>query len=93
VKSLVVAGDNFGRGAARDWATKGPYLLGVRAVLATSFNPTFRANLVKVGILPIKIDRNFYTEIKGKEAFDIELVSTSLFSLNCSSLVPICVTR
>ncbi len=79
MKSLVVAGDNFGRGAARDWATKGPYLLGVRAVLATSFNPTFRANLVKIGILPLKIDKSFYTEIKGKEAFDIELVSYCSF--------------
>jgi aconitate hydratase len=73
VKSIVVAGDNFGRGAARDWATKGPYLLGVRAVLATSFNPTFRANLVKIGILPLKIEKSFYAEIKGQEEFDIEL--------------------
>lgn len=73
VNTLVVAGDNFGRGAARDWATKGPYLLGVRVVLATSFYPTFRANLVKIGILPLKIDRSFYTEVKGCETFEIKI--------------------
>ena len=73
VRTVVVAGDNFGRGAARDWATKGPYLLGVRAVLATSFNPTFRANLVKIGILPLKISQELYDSITGREVFDFDL--------------------
>ena len=73
VHTVVVAGDNFGRGAARDWATKGPYLLGVRAVFATSFNPTFRANLVKIGILPLKISKEFYDSITGREVFDVQL--------------------
>ena len=74
----VIAGDNFGRGAARDWATKGPYLLGVRVVLATSFNPTFRANLVKIGILPLKIDRDFYFQVKGRESFTVNLPDRDL---------------
>ena len=74
----VIAGDNFGRGAARDWATKGPYLLGVRVVLATSFNPTFRANLVKIGILPLKIDRDFYVQVKGRESFTVNLPDRDL---------------
>lgn len=84
VKTVVVAGENFGRGAARDWATKGPYLLGVRVVFATSFHPTFRANLVKIGILPLRIDQSFYDDVSGPETFDIgfddEIVNAATFA-------------
>ena len=50
VPLIVIGGENFGRGAARDWATKGPYLLGVRAVLAINFSPVYKHNLIKTGI-------------------------------------------
>jgi aconitase A len=73
VPLFVVAGENFGRGAARDWATKGPLLLGVRAVLAVSFDPTYRANLVKTGIVPVQIDRDTYEILTGRERLDVVL--------------------
>jgi aconitase A len=46
--------------------------LGVRVVLATSFHPMFRANLVKIGILPLKIDKTVYDAVSGREIFDID---------------------
>ncbi len=73
VPLFVVAGENFGRGAARDWATKGPLLVGVRAVLAVSFDPAFRANLVRTGILPVQIDRATHEILTGREELDILL--------------------
>ncbi|MFF7635721.1 aconitate hydratase AcnA [Kitasatospora sp. NPDC008050] len=50
---LVLAGRNYGMGSSRDWAAKGPWLLGVRAVLAESFERIHRANLCAMGILPL----------------------------------------
>ncbi len=73
VPLFVLAGENLGRGAARDWATKGPLLLGVRAVLAVSFDPAFRSNLVRAGILPVEIDRDVHEMLNGRELLDVEL--------------------
>ncbi|MEU1814736.1 aconitate hydratase AcnA [Streptomyces roseifaciens] len=50
---IVLAGKNYGKGSSRDWAAKGPWLLGVRAVLAESFERIHRANLCAMGILPL----------------------------------------
>lgn len=73
VPLVVIAGENFGRGAPRDWATKGPLLLGIKAVLAVSFDPSYRANLVKTGILPVEIDRTTYDILTGRELLEIGL--------------------
>lgn len=73
VPLVVVAGENFGRGSARDWATKGPYLLGVRAILARSFSPVFKHNMIKTGLLPIQIDAETYKLLTGHESFEIKL--------------------
>jgi aconitate hydratase len=54
VPLLVVAGKEYGTGSSRDWAAKGPALLGVRAVLAESFERIHRSNLVGMGILPLQ---------------------------------------
>jgi aconitate hydratase len=51
---VIVAGRNYGMGSSRDWAAKGPRLLGVKAVLAVSIEPIHRRNLVDVGILPLQ---------------------------------------
>jgi aconitate hydratase len=51
---IVVAGREYGSGSSRDWAAKGPRLLGVRAVLAESFERIHRSNLVGMGILPLR---------------------------------------
>jgi aconitate hydratase len=50
---LVMGGRDFGMGSSRDWAAKGPALLGVRAVLARSFERIHRANLIALGIVPL----------------------------------------
>jgi aconitate hydratase len=54
VPTIVVAGEEYGCGASRDWAAKGPALLGVRAVLAESFERIHRSNLIGMGILPLQ---------------------------------------
>ena len=51
---IVLAGKDYGSGASRDWAAKGQWMLGVRAVLAESFDRVHRANLVSMGILPLR---------------------------------------
>lgn len=51
---LVIAGKEYGTGSSRDWAAKGTYLLGIRAVLAESFERIHRSNLVGMGVLPLE---------------------------------------
>src|SRR5260370_3593831 len=53
VPPLVIPGNEYGSGSSRDWAAKGPLLLGVRAVIAESFERIHRSNLVGMGILPL----------------------------------------
>ena len=73
---IVLAGKEYGTGSSRDWAAKGPYLLGVRAVIAESFERIHRSNLVGMGIVPLQFldGQNMDTlGLNGKEVFDIEL--------------------
>jgi aconitate hydratase len=51
---VVIAGKDYGAGSSRDWAAKGPKLLGVRAILAESFERIHRSNLIGMGILPLQ---------------------------------------
>jgi aconitate hydratase len=72
---IVFAGKEYGSGSSRDWAAKGTALLGVRAVLAESFERIHRSNLVGMGILPLEFlpDQNLKTlGLTGLELFDIE---------------------
>ncbi len=69
VPVVVVAGKNYGAGSSRDWAAKGPKLLGVRAVIAESFERIHRTNLAMVGIIPIQTPTPL--ELKGDETIDI----------------------
>nr|MBS0019810.1 aconitate hydratase AcnA [Gammaproteobacteria bacterium] len=74
VPLLVVAGKEYGSGSSRDWAAKGPRLLGVRAVLAESFERIHRSNLIGMGVLPLQFaaDRNAAAlGLGGTEQFDI----------------------
>ena len=72
---VVVAGKEYGTGSSRDWAAKGTNLLGVRAVIAESFERIHRSNLVGMGVLPLQfaegIDRKTLG-LDGSESFDIE---------------------
>ena len=74
VPLLVIAGKEYGSGSSRDWAAKGPLLLGVRAVIAESFERIHRSNLVGMGILPLEfIDGQTRQTLglTGRETFDI----------------------
>ena len=73
---IVLAGKEYGTGSSRDWAAKGPYLLGVKAVIAESFERIHRSNLVGMGIVPLQFKDGQTAEslgLTGKELFDIEL--------------------
>jgi aconitate hydratase len=72
---VVIAGQEYGTGSSRDWAAKGTNLLGVKAVIAESFERIHRSNLVGMGVLPLqfKLDQNRKTlNLTGKETFDIQ---------------------
>jgi aconitate hydratase len=78
---LVIAGQEYGCGSSRDWAAKGPALLGVRVVLAESFERIHRSNLVGMGVLPLqfKPGENMATlGLTGTESFDIRGINSSL---------------
>src|SRR5213595_2698799 len=74
VPLIVLAGREYGAGSSRDWAAKGPRLLGVRAVIAQSYERIHRSNLVGMGILPLQFLPNETPEqlgLTGKEVFEI----------------------
>lgn len=71
---IIVAGKNYGAGSSRDWAAKGPKLLGVRAVIAESFERIHRSNLTMVGIIPIQLPPGITVDglrLDGSETIDI----------------------
>jgi len=69
---VVLAGAEYGTGSSRDWAAKGTMLLGVRAVLATSFERIHRSNLVGMGVLPLVLPEPWQQlGLTGQETFDI----------------------
>ncbi len=76
---IVLAGAEYGTGSSRDWAAKGSMLLGIRAVLATSFERIHRSNLVGMGVLPLQFKDGQSREslgLTGQESFDINLDNT-----------------
>jgi aconitate hydratase 1 len=73
---IVLAGKEYGTGSSRDWAAKGPNLLGVKAVIAESFERIHRSNLIGMGIAPLQYLEGQNAEslnLNGTEIFDIEL--------------------
>lgn len=71
---VVLAGKEYGSGSSRDWAAKGTALLGVRVVLAESFERIHRSNLIGMGVLPIQFPDGMTSEslgLSGEESFDI----------------------
>ncbi|WP_405069051.1 aconitate hydratase AcnA [Kribbella sp. NBC_01510] len=84
VPIVVVAGKEYGTGSSRDWAAKGPALLGVRAVLAQSFERIHRSNLVGLGILPLEFLPGEGDDLTGTEPIDIRL-GTDGFATACSA--------
>ncbi len=79
---IIIGGKNYGVGSSRDWAAKGPYLLGVKAVIAESFERIHRSNLVGMGILPLEFmpGENAKTlGLDGSEVYDILGIEEGLY--------------
>ncbi len=78
---IVLAGKEYGSGSSRDWAAKGPYLLGIKAVIAESFERIHRSNLIGMGVLPLEYaggaDRSTYG-LDGEEIYDVTGLSKGI---------------
>jgi aconitate hydratase len=89
VPLLIVAGKEYGSGSSRDWAAKGVLLLGVRAVIAESFERIHRSNLVGMGVLPLEFVNGQDREslgLTGFESFSIEGVPAAVESCGKSTV-------
>jgi len=76
VPLVVIGGKDYGMGSSRDWAAKGAFLLGVRAVIADSFERIHRSNLVMMGVLPLTFLPGANADtygLDGTETYDIEV--------------------
>jgi aconitate hydratase len=76
VPLIVLAGKNYGQGSSRDWAAKGPRLLGVGAAIAESFERIHRSNLVEMGVLPVTFPAGKGAKalgLTGRESFDLSV--------------------
>ncbi|MCK2005539.1 aconitate hydratase AcnA [[Brevibacterium] frigoritolerans] len=69
---FIIAGKEYGTGSSRDWAAKGPYLLGVKAVIAESFERIHRSNLVGMGVLPLQF-------LEGQNASSLNIIGNETF--------------
>jgi aconitate hydratase len=81
---IILAGKEYGTGSSRDWAAKGTNLLGVKAVIAESFERIHRSNLVGFGVLPLQFKTGENTEslgLTGKERFSISLPEDEIKSV------------
>lgn len=73
---IILAGQEYGSGSSRDWAAKGPYLQGIKAVIAQSFERIHRSNLAGMGILPLEFLNGQSADslkLTGKESFNIDI--------------------
>ena len=81
---IILAGKEYGSGSSRDWAAKGPKLLGVRAVIAESFERIHRSNLVGMGILPLQFEAGQNVEslgLTGEEVYDFPGIAAKLHAI------------
>jgi len=79
---IILGGKQYGAGSSRDWAAKGPALLGVKAVIAESFERIHRSNLVGMGILPLEFMPGENAEklgLDGSEEYDIIGIEEGLY--------------
>jgi aconitate hydratase len=81
VPLIVIAGSNYGCGSSRDWAAKGTQLLGIRAVIAESFERIHRSNLIGMGVIPLQLPTGQTAAglaLDGSETFDLQGLSNGL---------------
>jgi aconitate hydratase len=91
--TVLVAGDRYGTGSSRDWAAKGQRLLGIRAVLATSFERIHRSNLVGMGVLPLRMPREAHPSVLQLAPGDRIEIDAPAASLAPRCKVPVHVLR
>ncbi|MEL0628851.1 aconitate hydratase AcnA [Psychromonas aquatilis] len=78
IPTVVIAGKEYGTGSSRDWAAKGPLLLGVKATIAETYERIHRSNLIGMGILPLQFKKGEGAEkynLDGTESFSIEAIT------------------
>ncbi|MDR6817911.1 aconitate hydratase [Neorhizobium sp. 2083] len=93
-KSVVlVAGERYGMGSSRDWAAKGVALLGVRAVLASSFERIHRWNLIGMGILPLRLPPDVTPQMLGLRSGDVLTIHADLDIMSPRCDVPVTLER
>lgn len=83
VPLVILAGKEYGSGSSRDWAAKGPRLLGVRAVIAESYERIHRSNLVGMGVLPLQYIAGATAaslDLNGEEVYDVEGLAAGIQS-------------
>jgi aconitate hydratase len=90
---VIVAGDRYGMGSSRDWAAKGAWLLGVRAVIASSFERIHRSNLINLAILPIVVPRGTALALHNLRAGDRLAIEADLSELRPRGPLTISVHR
>ena len=81
IPTIILAGADYGMGSSRDWAAKGPFLLGVKAVIAETYERIHRSNLIGMGILPLQFMLGEGADslgLDGSETFDIDVDDTLL---------------
>lgn len=86
---IVIAGKDYGGGSSRDWAAKGPALLGVRAVIAESFERIHRSNLIGMGVFPLQFPKGMTPTslvLDGTEVFDLVGFDQGLKPAQCVTL-------
>src|SRR5262249_8575087 len=78
---MILAGKEYGSGSSRDWAAKGPRLLGIKVVIAESYERIHRSNLVRMGILPLQFQAGATAAtlgLTGTEVFDVTGIPAAL---------------
>ena len=91
--TVILAGQHYGSGSSRDWGAKGPALLGVRAVLARSFERIHRSNLIGMGILPLELPEGRHPASLALEAGDAIAFTIDYAALAPRMSVPVTIRR
>lgn len=90
---VLIAGERYGTGSSRDWAAKGQRLLGIRAVIAVSFERIHRSNLIGMGILPLRMPTGVNPQTLAIQPGDQVHVSADPQALSPRCKVPVCIIR
>jgi aconitate hydratase len=91
--TIVIAGKEYGTGSSRDWAAKGPKLLGVRAVIAESYERIHRSNLLMMGVLPLQFMEGESRQTLGLNGTESYTITGVAEGVTPRKVLPVTVTR